>query len=90
MVNSTLEVLFWSLLELLMLCTITAHWYHLLLILIILGTLLGVVPGNKVGLVTTSTCGTGGRSWILSLHGLSSAHHLALLNLVTPFHFGWD
>jgi len=90
MVNSTLAILFGSLLGLLMLCKITAHWYHLLLILIILGILLGAVPGNKVGLVTTGTCGTGGRSWILSLHGLSSAHHLALLNLVTPFHFGWD
>ena len=55
MVNSTLEVLFWSLLGLLMLCTTTAHWYHLLLILVILGTLLGAVPGNKVGLVTTGT-----------------------------------
>ena len=55
MVNSTLEVLFWSLHGLLMLCTITAHWYHLLLILIILGVLLGAVPGNKVGLVTTGT-----------------------------------
>ena len=41
--------------------------------LIILGTLLGAVPENKVGLVTTGTCGTSGRSWILSLHGLSSA-----------------
>ena len=82
MVNSTLEVLFWPLLGLLMLCTTTAHWYHLLLILIILGTLLGAVPGNKVGLVTTDMCGTGDRSWILSLHGLSSAHPLALLNLV--------
>ena len=46
MVNSTLEVLFWSLLGLLMLRTITAHWYHLLLI--ILGILLGAVLGNKV------------------------------------------
>ena len=55
MVNSTLEVLFWSLLGLLMLCTITAHWYRLLLILIILGILLGAVPGNEVGLVTTGT-----------------------------------
>ena len=55
MVNSTLEVLFWSLLGLLMLCTITAHWYRLLLILIILSILLGAVPGNKVGLVTTGT-----------------------------------
>ena len=55
MVNSTLEVLFWPLLGLLMLCKITAHWYHLLLILIILGTLLGAVPENKVGLVTTGT-----------------------------------
>ena len=90
MVNSTLEVLFWSLLGLLMHCTITTHWHHLLLILVILGTLLGAVPGNKVDLVTTGTCGTSDRCWILSLHGLSSAHHLALLNLVTPFHFGWD
>ena len=55
MVNSTLKVLFWSPLGLLMLCTIIAHWYHLLLILIILGTLLGAVPGNKVSLVTTGT-----------------------------------
>ena len=53
MVNSTLEVLFWSLLGLLMLRTITAYWYHFLLILIILGILLGAVPKNKVGLVTT-------------------------------------
>ena len=52
---SNLLVLFWSLLSSLTLCTITAHWYHLLLILIILGTLLGVVPGNKVGLVTIGT-----------------------------------
>ena len=66
----------------------THTWYHLLLILIILGTLLGAVPGNKVGLVTTGTCGTGDRSWILSLHGLSSAHPLALLNLVAPSRFG--
>jgi len=65
MVNSTLEVLFWSLLGLLMLCTITALWYHLLLLwyhlllsLIILIILLGVVPENKVGLVTT-----GMRDW---------------------------
>ena len=57
MVNSTREVLFWSLLGSLMLCTITAHWYHMLLILIILGVLLGAVPGNKVGLVTTGTWG---------------------------------
>ena len=55
MVNSTLEVLFGSLLGLLMLRTITAHWYHLLLSLIILIILLGAVPGNKVGLVTTGT-----------------------------------
>ena len=55
MVNSTLEILFWPLLGSLTLCTITAHWYHLLLILIILGTLLGAVPGNKLGLVTTGT-----------------------------------
>ena len=55
MVNSTLEVLFGSFLGLLMLCTITVHWYHLPLILIILGILLGAVPGNKVGLVTTGT-----------------------------------
>ena len=55
MVNSTLEVPFWSLLGLLMLRTITALWYHLLLSLIILIILLGAVPGNKVGLVTTGT-----------------------------------
>ena len=55
MVNSTLEVLFGSLLGLLMLRTITALWYHLLLSLIILIILLGAVPGNKVGLVTTGT-----------------------------------
>ena len=55
MVNSSLEVLFWSLLGLLTLCTITAYWYHLLLILIIQGILLGAVLGNKVGLVTTGT-----------------------------------
>ena len=55
MVNSTLEVLFWSFLGLLMLCKITAHWYHLLLILIIQGILLGAVLGNKVGLITTGT-----------------------------------
>ena len=58
MVNSTLEVPFWSLLGLLTLCTITAPWYRLLLILIILGILLGAVPGNEVGLVTT-----GMRDW---------------------------
>ena len=62
MVNSTLEVLFWSLLGLLMICTITAHWHHLLLILVILGILLGADPGNKVGLVTTGT-GIGEMSW---------------------------
>ena len=55
MVNSTLEVLYWSLLGLLMFCTITALWYHMLLSLIILGIFLGVVPINKVGLVTTGT-----------------------------------
>ena len=55
MVNSTLEVLYWSLLGSLTPCTITAHWYHLLLILIIQGILLGAVLGNKVGLVTTGT-----------------------------------
>ena len=55
MVNSTLELLFWSLLGLLTLCTITAYWYHLLLILIILGILLRAVPGNKVGLIATGT-----------------------------------
>ena len=55
MVNSTMEVLFWSLLGLLMLCTITALWYHLLLSLIFLIILLGAVPENKVGLVTTGT-----------------------------------
>ena len=53
MVNSTLEILFGSLLGLLMLRTITALWYHLLLI--IPGILLGAVLGNKVGLVTTGT-----------------------------------
>ena len=53
MVNSTLEIFFWSLLGLLMLRTITSHWYHLLLI--ILGILLGAILGNKVGLVTTGT-----------------------------------
>ena len=58
MVNSTLEVLFGSLLGLLMLRTTTALWYHLRLSLIILIILLGVVPGNKVGLVTT-----GMRDW---------------------------
>ena len=58
MVNSTLEVLLWSLLGSLTLYTITAHWHHLLLILIILGTLLGAVPGNKVGLITN-----GMRDW---------------------------
>ena len=55
MVNFTLEVLFWPLLGLLMLCTINALWYHLLLSLIILIILLGAVPGNEVGLVTTGT-----------------------------------
>ena len=55
MVSSTLEVLFGSLLGLLMLRTITALWYHLLLSLIILIILLGAVPRNKVGLVTTGT-----------------------------------
>ena len=58
MVYSTLEVLFWSSLGLLMLRTITALWYHLLLSLIILIILLGAVPGNEVGLVTT-----GMRDW---------------------------
>ena len=53
MVNTTLEVLFWSLLGLLTLCTITAYWYHLLRILIIQGILLGAVLRNEVGLVTT-------------------------------------
>ena len=55
MVNSTLEIFFWSLLGLLMLRTIIALWYHLQLILIILIIFLGAVPGNKVGLVTTGT-----------------------------------
>ena len=55
MVNSTLAIHFGSLLGLLMLRTITALWYHLLLSLIILIILLGAVPGNKVGLVTTGT-----------------------------------
>ena len=55
MVNSTLAILFGSLLGLLMLRTITALWYHLLLSLIILIILLGAVPGSKVGLATTST-----------------------------------
>jgi hypothetical protein len=41
-----------------MLRTITALWYHLLLSLIILIILLGAVPGNEVGLVTT-----GMRDW---------------------------
>ena len=53
MVYSTLEVLFWSSLGLLMLRTITALWYLLLLSLIILSILLGAVPITKVGLATT-------------------------------------
>ena len=36
----------------------THTWYHLLLILIILGTLLGAVPRNKVGLVTSQVTET--------------------------------
>ena len=55
MVNSTLEVLFWSLLGFLTLRMSTAHWHHLPLILIVLSILLEAVPGNKVGLVTTGT-----------------------------------
>ena len=58
MVNSTLAILFESLLGLLMFRTITALWYHLLLGLIILIILLGAVLGNKMGFVTTGT-----RNW---------------------------